>query len=288
MYLTPRFSSRAGGSIVRLLVFLVVLGAVVTTAWIFFIPMLLTSTLSKRTGFDVTVKSLVLNPFKAEVDVHGLLVKNPHTFPRTEYLDIPTFHARAPLKTLWAANPVIDFVRVEIQQITFVRNSDGTLNATLFYDRLFPALKEQKPTPTPRPVTKPGERPAPTKPPEPTKPPRERPAPDKPEFLIRRLELKLHRVVTDDRYSRTPTNKEFNLAIDQTFSDVTDPAQLFTPAVIRALSPVATAITGLIPGSLGDVLNRAVDTPPAGKDAKKKAPDPLKTISDTLEESRKP
>ena len=275
---------RHGGALLKLVVFLIIFGAVVVAAWIFFMPLLLTSTLKKRTGFDVVVRKLVLNPFSAEVTVDGMVVDNPSTFPRRDYLRIRAFHAKAPLRTLWSDAPDIEYVRLDIEQIAYVRNREGTLNASLFNDRLFPVPVAPTPEPTPPPKYGELRKPTPTPPPLP-----DRPSPKQSNFRIQRLELKVDRVVTDDYASKEPVHREFDLAINQTFFNVTDAKQILNSRFVRALSPAATAITGLIPGSLGDVLNATVEAPPV-KDPKKKtpAPDVLKSISDTLEETKKP
>ena len=270
-----------GGALSKLLIFLVIFAGVITACWVFFLPMILTSTLSKRTGFDVTVDKLTLNPFVAEVKVDGLVVLNPHTFARPEYLRVEHFRVRAPFKTLFSDRPEFDYVLVDIAHITFVRNTDGTLNAGLFYDRLFP--------PDHLPETdengKPLKRPAPT--PKPAVKPLPAPVTHQMPFLIHRLELKVANVSWDDESGRTPVRKRFNVAINQVFQDVTDAKQLFTPAVMHTVAPAATAIGGLIPGELGQVFGAAAGTP-TSRDAAGKTGDNLKTMVDTLEESRKP
>jgi hypothetical protein len=275
----------------KLVIFLVILGAVVTTAWIFCMPLVLTSTLSKRTGFGVKVNSLVFNPFSAGVTIEGLIVTNPESFARRDYLDVQRFEATAPLKQFFEEHPQLDYVHLDIRQITFVRTREGTVNSTLFYDRLFPK-PAPPPEPDPREKTKKSSSPGKesTKQPSPPKaPPAEAPRPKTHDFLIKQLDLKIDKIVTDDRFGPNPVQKEVRLGIDQHFFNVGDPKQLLTRPVVRALAPVATALSGLIPGTLGDVFNSAVDAP-ANVDPKKKAaaPDPMKSISDTLEESRKP
>lgn len=277
---SSRLSSRRGGAFLKLLVFLVIFGGVITAAWIFFMPMLLTSTLEKRTGFGVKVERLAFNPFGAAVDVSGLVISNPATFPRPDYVQVRAFQARAPVRTLFGARPEFDWVRIDISNITFVRTTDRTLNATLFYDRLFPVEKPAAETEdaagkAPKPAHKDK---AATPPPEPVRP-RQKPM----EFLIRRLELKVDKITIDDRATRDQPVREFNLAVDQSFENVTGTKQLMTPALLKAISPVGTAIGGLIPGDMGRVLSAASETGsrPAPKDE-------LKSITDTLEESRKP
>jgi len=270
-----------GGAISKLLIFLVIFAAVITACWIFFLPMILTSTLSKRTGFDVKVEKLTFNPFVSEVNVQGLVVSNPSSFPRPEYLRVENFQARAPFKTLFSDRPEFDYVLVDITHITFIRNTDGTLNAGLFYDRLFPpdrlpefdenGKKIKRPSPAPTPAVKPLAAPI------------ARPMP----FLIHRLELKVSQLSWNDESVKPPIRKSFRVGIDQTFQDVTDAKQLFTAPVMRTIAPAATAIGGLIPGELGQVFGAAAGTP-ASRDAAGKTGDNLKTMVDTLEESKKP
>jgi hypothetical protein len=84
-------------------------------------------------------------------------------------------------------------------------------------------------------------------------------------------------------------SREYNLGIDQIFFNVSDAKQLMTAPMVRAISPAATAIAGLIPGDLGKVLSAAAgSTGGAPRDTQKKPVDPVKSLVDTLEESRKP
>jgi hypothetical protein len=279
MYYSPRFSSCRGGALLKVLVFVIIFCGVITAAWIFFLPMILSSTLTKRTGFDVQVQRLTLNPFVAEVDLEGLVIHNPHTFPRPDYVTVQLFKARAPFKTLFSDRPEFDYVKVDVPHVTFVRNTDGTLNATLFYDRLFPSdhpSSDETPSsaaPAPKASTQ--------------KKVAASAIPKKTRFLIHRLELKVDHITWDDQYSRTPSTREFNVGINQVYDDVTDAEQLLNPATLRAVSPAAAAISGLIPGELGQVF-RAAAGGASQRDSMPQFSEPAKTMVDTLEESRKP
>ncbi|HEU5079323.1 MAG TPA: hypothetical protein VFT72_08915 [Opitutaceae bacterium] len=250
----------------------------ITAAWIFFLPMILSSTLTKRTGFEVKVERLSMNPFAASVDLEGLSISNPHTFPRPDYVEVRSFQARAPFKTLFGDRPEFDYVKLDAPHVTFVRNTDGTLNANLFYDRLFPSEKPDSDEPTP-------EKRKPTASP---KSPRSQPAaPRNTRFLIHHLELRVDKITWDDQYSRNPSTRNFDVHLYQVLEEVTDAKQLLTPAMMRAVAPVATAISGLIPGDLGQVFGAAAGGPMM-REANKKAPDVASPEADTLEESRKP
>ena len=272
------FSSCRGGAFLKFVVFLFIFCAVITAAWIFFLPMILSSTLTKRTGFEVKVERLSMNPFAASVDLEGLSINNPHTFPRPEYLEVRSFRARAPFKTLFSDRPEFEYVKLDAPHVTFVRNTDGTLNANLFYDRLLPTEKPAEDVPAP-------DKKKPTGTPKPSKP---QPAPAKTtRFLIHHLELRVDKITWDDQYSRNPSTRDFDVHLYQVLDEVTDAKQLLTPAMMRAVAPIATAISGLIPGDLGQVFGAAAGGPMM-RDANKKAPDVSLPAADTLEESRKP
>lgn len=242
-------------------------------------PMILTSTLTKRTGFGVKVDRLIMNPFSWSVDMQGLVVTNPHTFPRPDYVQVRSFQARAPMATLLGEQAEFDYVKLDVSRMAFVRSIDGTLNAALFYERLFPSEKpaaDDEKGKSPKPVKKPS--------------PKDEPAPPpvkKMVFHIQRLELKIDEVLVEDHLGRNPTSRTFNVGIDQMFLNVSDAKQLLTPAMMRCMAPAATTIGALIPGDLGKILSAAAGAP-VSRDPLKKPTDPMKSIVDTLEESRKP
>lgn len=274
--------SSRGGAVFKLLVFVVLSLGVLTAAWIFFMPMILTSTLTKRTGFSVKVDRLIMNPFSWSVDMQGLVVANPHTFPRPDYVQVRSFQARAPMATLLGEQAEFDYVHLDISRMAFVRSVDGTLNAALFYERLFPSEKpageddKSKSSKSAKPVKK-------------TEPKDESEAKPvkKMVFFIHKLELKIDEVVVEDHLGRNPTSRTFNVGIDQMFLNVSDAKQLLTPAMMRCMAPAATTIGALIPGDLGKILSAAAGSP-VSRDPLKRPTDPMKSIVDTLEESRKP
>lgn len=273
---------RRGGALFKLIVFLGLTLGVLVAAWIFFLPTILASTLTKRTGFPVKVERMVLNPFAANVDIDGLVVSNPHTYPVTDYIKVRNFQARAPIATFLGHKADFEFVRVEVSSVAFVRNTDGTFNATMFYDRLFPSEKPpveeekgKRPTNPPKPSAK---QPDPTP----------APAPKKlGPFFIQRLELKVDHVLVADYFGRNPTSREYNLKVDQIYFNVSDAKQLLTPATVKSIAPAATAIGALVPGDLGKILGAAAGNLNL-RDTPKKTTDAVKSLVDTLEESRKP
>jgi len=127
-------TGKHGFTLVKLLVFLIIFGAVLTVAWVYFLPTILTSALQKRTGFGVTVTELRFNPFNAKVDLSGLIITNPEGFPRQDFIEVRSFNANAKLKTLFSDRPVFDYAWVEVACVTFVRDAHGVINARVFLE----------------------------------------------------------------------------------------------------------------------------------------------------------
>ena len=309
-----------GGALMKLLLFLVIFGGVLTAAWVYFLPAILSSTLQKRTGFGVKVTELRFNPFNAKVDLNGFIITNPEGFPRRDFIEVRSFNANARMKTLFSDRPEFDYAWIEVACVTFVRDADGVFNAQLFRDRLNP----QPPVPmnedsadgknaksaqttldakatTGGPVNrtkiekKPLAKDAKSTPGKDVAGVKEDAAPEKPalppmKFLIRHLNVSLDKVIVADYLPATPTVREFNRKVVYSFTDVSDPKQLFAPFALKSLESVGAAIKGLIPGEIGKafgaVTNSAEETP--AKKMESPAEDPVKTVVEKLEESQKP
>lgn len=313
-----------GGATMKLLLFLVIFSGVISAAWIYFLPVILTSTLQKHTGFGVKVAQLTFNPFNAKVDLSGFILTNPSSFPRRDFIEVTSFSANARMKTLFSDRPEFDYMRVEVAYVAMVRNSDGILNIQLFQDRLNPPKakddeksatdKTKKPVPDAMatqggPVNlsksdkKPGAKDSKSNLKEPTskdknvrdakdakvaevEPPVERAM----SFLIHRLELRLDKVIIADYAAVTPDIREYNCRLSYAFNEVTDPKQLLTPFAFKSLETVGMAIKGLIPGDIGKAMDAATRSsePMAKKASAAPDADPIKSIVEKLEETQKP
>ncbi len=271
---SSRLRAHRGGAFFKLILFLVILTGVVVTAWIFVLPQLLTSTLKKRTGFNVKVTSLQLNLFSGLLDMQGLVINNPDTFARPEFLDVRTVRVTADARSLFSDQPVINDAEIDVSTIALVRNSDGTLNASLFQERLFPS---DEPVVDPKdPKAKPAEK---------KKTPKAKPQ----EFLIKRLSLKLGKIVISDHSARNVKSKEYDVAFSHVYENVTDPKQIAQPLIQKSFASVGAAIDGLVPGGIGSILGTATKSgTDFFKEIGKNPVDALKSLSDTLEEKQKP
>lgn len=310
-----------GGTLIKLLVFLVVFSCVIAAAWVYFLPVVLTSALQKHTGFRVQVTQLGFNPFTARVDLTGLVISNPVGFPRPHFIEVTSFKANAQMETLFSDNPVFDYAHIEVAYVALVRDANGVLNAQLFNDRLNPpphkddedkkknqgnALEPArdasatqggpvKPktdtakTPSKDPKAKSTETAAKDKNAGDPKSADVKPAEKPMRFTIRRLELSLDKVIVADYTTPAPDIREYNCKLYYTFNNFTDPKQLMAPFAIKSLQSVGAAIQGLIPGDIGKAFGAATQpVEPMLKPKTEKETDPLKTVVEKLEESQKP
>ncbi|MEO8865138.1 MAG: hypothetical protein ABI420_08940 [Opitutaceae bacterium] len=263
--MTHSSSSQHGGAVFKLVVVLAVVFAGLALAWMLLLPVVLTSQLRQRTGFDATVQSLTVNPFTGSVKLRGLIVTNPPTFPVNDFIEVREFQSKLELLSVLSDQVVFTSILIDVPSVTLVKREAGS-NAEAFQNHLtLPAGAKPEP-----PSTKPAKR-----------------------FLIRHLTLRLGRVVVADYSGRTPVNHEYKLDLDQNYTDVTSVNQLLAPAALQSLAPVAAALGGLLPGNVGHMLNEAAKDAAKGgttliKNLGNKVEEKAKGFFDALEESKKP
>ena len=284
----PCFSrSSRGGALLKLIVFLIVFFAIVVSAWIFFLPPILASTLEKRTGFSVKVEKLSIDPFRNRVQFTGLVISNPPSFPRPEFVQVRSFRAMAQLDTFFTDRLVIDDGEIDVANVALIRNSAGTLNAALFSDRLLNARKPKgKPKPAAEPKAKPGQpKPAPASKPAVT----ERAELPEKTFLIKRLVVRFERMIVEDHTGTKPVSREYMLNFSHTYENVINTDQFVVGPFMKGFTAVGSAITGLIPGDMSQTLGEATRSgTELYREATKKTGDPFRAFMQTLEETNKP
>lgn len=102
-------STRAGilrGLLIALLLFFVA----VTVAWALLLPTIVTVVLRSRTGFGVRIEQLTINPFRANVELRGLLLRNPDGYQLEDFVEVREFRAGAELFSLLGDRFVADEV----------------------------------------------------------------------------------------------------------------------------------------------------------------------------------
>jgi hypothetical protein len=249
-----------GGILFKLLVVLAGLFALAALGWMVLLPYCLTAQLRERTGFDASVATLMVNPFTGELRARGLVVGNPPTFPRPEFLQVRELDLDADVFSLFSSKPVLNRVTLDIALVALVKRADGRTNAEVFRGYLAdPAGRPAAAARTER------------------------------HFLIRRLDLRFDRLLLADYTGRQPVVRDYPVKLDRTFANVSDSRQLMLPASLDQLFALGGAVGGLLPEDVGRVVENALHS---GKDLLKGALGPDKHVfnsfSDTLEESKKP
>lgn len=236
---------------------LIAVGCVLVFAavgWALLLPTIVASTIRSKTGFGVRIERLSVNPFTANVELHGLLLRNPDGYPMEDFVEVREFKADAELFSLLGDRFVADEVAVDMPQLTLIKNQQGQFNALVFKDGLLG--KEE--------------------------PPGKKEKSKKKEFLIRHLVLKFDKLVYADYSGRRATVKEYHLKLNRELRDVTSPLQIINPlaGAFALLGGSANEVARGLFGVHGDVFKSTGETL---QEAGKRTGEALKGIFETLE-----
>lgn len=249
----------------KFLFVLTALCAALALAWMVALPSVFSSWVRQRTGFDVAVQSLMVNPFTGKIHARGLAINNPPTFPQPEFLQVREFVLEAAVLSLFSDKPVLERVSMDIGLVALVKRSDGQTNAGVFRGYLASADQEVAPPSMRRSEVK------------------------RKKFLIKKLEVRFDRLLVADNTGKRPVMRDYPLNIDRTYENVTDGDDLLLPASLDQVFALGGAVGSLLPDDVSRILD---DTLRSGTDLLKKVSgsevNPFKGFSDTLEESKKP
>jgi hypothetical protein len=253
-----------GGAVFKLLIFLAVVFCAAALAWMLLLPTLLITQLRQRTGFEASVQSLAANPFTGTIEIRGLIVTNPPTFPVTDFLELRSFSANARIFSLFSDRPVFTSVVVDAARVTIVKREGAVTNVSALSGNF--SNPEQPPLPPNR---------------------------ARKEFLIERLIVRIEEVVIADHSGRVPDVQTYRLSLNQSYANVTGVKQLFTPSTLQGLLPFGSALNGFLPGAVGQALGEVVhDAARTGGKMLKRAGqttgEKINGYFDALEESKKP
>jgi hypothetical protein len=228
MQLKHSRSTRGGGALIQIMVFLLCTCAILSLGWMLLLPGLFTSVIEQRTGFPARVDYFYANPFTAEVRMRGLAIVNPTGFGESDFLELHQFNAKADLFSLLGKNPVLDMTTVDVARVTVVTNARGTNNLELMYRRLAPELPKKTAGKSPASSVAAG-------------------APDSLNFLVKNLDLRVGEVVVKDERPGKVAKKIHELAFQRSYQNVTPRSNLnenLPVAVAEAGKNIGETVSG--------------------------------------------
>ena len=168
------------------------------------------------TGLKLTIGSLNVGIFKPAVAIKNLALLNPAGFSDRAMLDMPEIYVNYDLLAILGGNIHLPEVGLGLKEFVVVKNAQGALNLDSL--RTVQAQKEGK-----HPSQK---------------------APGKaPQIKIDTLRLSIGKVIYKD-YSKggTPEVKEFNINLNESYTNVDNPYSLASLIVVKALmhTPIAS------------------------------------------------
>jgi hypothetical protein len=188
------------------------------------------------TGLRLNIGSFKAGILNALVDIKNLRLFNPPEYKDKVMLDMPEIRVRYDLPSIIKGKVHLPEVRLDLKEFTVIKNEKGKLNLDSL--KVVQAQKE-------------GRRPA------------EQEKGKIPEIQIDSLELKIGKVIFKD-YSAggAPSVREFNINLNERYSNITDPYSLASLIVVRALTNTTIAnltnfnLQGL-QGTVSDTLGTA-------------------------------
>jgi len=197
------------------------------------------------TNFPLKMQAIDLNFTGQFIKIDGLKLYNPAGFPKEPMVNIPEIYVSFDLAALLKGKVHLPELRFNLEDFDVVRNEKGELNI----DKI-KAVAEQKPK-------QPGQT-------EPSKPAKS------PEIQIDLFTLKVGRVQFKDFSTGAPSVKKFEINLNETFKDITDPKALVRLIVSKALMSTSIAmltgfdvaglqasVSGLMGASMGQLQGAA-------------------------------
>jgi len=163
------------------------------------------------TGLRLSMRGLSIGLIKTLVDIDGLELFNPKGYEDKIMIDMPEIYVNYDLPAIMKGKIHLKEVRIDLKEFVVVKNEKGELNLDSL--KVVQEQKEAK-----KPVAKKEEK------------------GKAPEIQIDSLQLKIGKVLYKD-YSKggKPSVQEFNINLDEKYSNITDPNKLVSLILVKAL-----------------------------------------------------
>ncbi len=224
------------------------------------------------TGLKLEIRSLNAGIFRSAVSIKGLRVFNPPHFKERVMIEMPEIYVDYDLPAIVGGNIHLRYLRINLKEFIVVKNAEGELNLNSL--KVVSAKKE-------------GVK------------PEDREGGKAPNIQIDNLELKIDKAFYKD-YSRgpEPSVKEFDVNLNERYTNITNPYSLVSIIVVKALANTTISsmtnfdINGL-KGTVGDVLSKATNIAGRATDIAQQAlqtttqnaPEAVKGASETVEKA---
>jgi len=175
-----------------------------------------------------------LSPLRGAVEVDRLVVSNPASYPRPEFLTINTFEADVNLLSISREAVVLDSLILDIETFALVVPEEGLPNAASFAE----GLRQGMPASDAEAEAEPEE----TTPAESTTP-----------LHISRLVLRLDDVIVLDESGLTDTDRTYSIDFNYEAEDATDLRDALTALAAELPPEVALALLGVLGQTLGEL-----------------------------------
>lgn len=169
------------------------------------------------TGLKLRVSGFSVGVFRSRINITDLKLYNPKSFEDKVMVDIPNIYVDYNLPAIFKGKVHLRDIRLNLKEFMVVKNVEGAVNL----DSLKP-VKAQKE----------GEK------------SREKQKTQTPNIQIDNLELKISKVIYKDYTKKEgPAVKEFNINLDEKYTNITNTNAVISIVLVKALAQ--TAIAGL-------------------------------------------
>jgi hypothetical protein len=185
------------------------------------------------TGLQLRMAKINVGIFNTLVNIDNLVLYNPRDFKDRIMIDMPNIYVDYNLGAILKGKIHLYDMRLDLKEFVVVKNKDGKLNLDSL--KVVQAQKEGKK-------------------------PQDKDKAKAPEIQIDSLQLKIGKVVYKDYStgSASPVVREFNVNINEKFTNINDPYTLVSIIVVKALTN--TAIANLTNFDLGGLSNTVTGT----------------------------
>ena len=186
------------------------------------------------TGLKLRISKLNIGVINTLVGIKDLTLYNPKGYKDRVMVNMPEIYVDYDLGAIIGGNIHLNDIKINLNEFVVIKNEKGELNLDSL--KVVQAQKEGKP------------------------PQEKEKAPD---IKIDKLQLTIGKVIYKD-YSKggEPSVREFNINLDETYADITDPYSLVSLIVVKALMNTTIAsltnfnLSGL-EGTVGETLTKA-------------------------------